>query len=197
MLIQLVDRSEDICDAWTTEFMDCEDVVIYCDDFFAPETDCVVSPANSFGFMEGGLDGVITRRLGMQVQENVQKAILGRPMKELLVGETIVVHTDNKEVPYCISAPTMRVPMDLRNTANVYLAAKAIFNCLKVMIEADLPISKVTISGLGTGVGQVEPEICANQMRMAYNEVWLGKSKFPNKFYEMKQHYNELFHTSI
>tara|TARA_R110000851_G_scaffold248445_3_gene400965 strand:+ start:245 stop:853 length:609 start_codon:yes stop_codon:yes gene_type:complete len=198
MLIQLVDRNQEMCDAWTSEFMDCEDVIIYCDDFFAPETDCIVSPANSFGFMGGGLDGVITRRIGRQTQINVQAVIAKRPMKELLVGETILVKTGNEKIPYCISAPTMRVSMNLKGTPNVYLASKAIFSMLKkTLINSEhrvggALIKKVTISGLGTGVGGVPYEVCASQMRQAYDDVWLGQETFPNSFNEIKQKHNRI-----
>jgi len=181
MVIQLVDRNQEMCDAWAKEFMGCDDVVIFCGDFFTPETDCIVSPTNSFGFMDGGLDGVITKRLGTQVQKNVQDRIKEGHIGEMLVGQAIIVPTENKKTPYCISAPTMRVSMNIENTVNVYLAAKAIFSLL---LDSDsmklIGVHKVTISGLGTGVGNVPPEICAMQMRQAYDEIWLGKGTFPH-----------------
>jgi len=193
MIIQLVDRNQEMCDKWTTEFIDCDDVIIYCDDFFAPETDCVVSPANSFGFMDGGLDGVITKRLGNQTQTNVKESISKRPMKELLVGEAILIETTNQEIPYCISAPTMRVPMILKNTPNVYLASKAIFNLLLDIQSVGLPINRVTISGLGTGVGRVPYEICAKQMKKAYDEIWLGKGNAPESWFVAQQKHMRLY----
>lgn len=198
MLIQLVDRNEEMCDEWSTEFMDCDDVIVYCDDFFAPETDCIVSPANSFGFMDGGLDGVITRRLGRQTQINVQESIAKRPMNELLVGEAIIVETGNQEIPWCISAPTMRVPMILDGTPNAYLAAKAVFNLLR-KIQAKNPdiIKKVTISGFGTGVGRLPYEVCAKQMKMAYDEAWLGRYGAPKTWFEAQQRHQMLYHTDI
>lgn len=198
MIIQLVDRNEGMCEKWSKEFKDCDDVVVYCNDFFAPETDCIVSPANSFGFMDGGLDGVITKRLGSQTQINVQKKIAMMPTQELLVGQAILVHTGNKEIPFCVSAPTMRVPMILKGTPNPYLAAKATFALLK-RIKDDNPeiIKKVTMSGLGTGVGRVPYEVCANQMKMAYDEVWLGKFKTPTTWFEAQQRHQMLFHSDI
>jgi len=186
MIIQLVDRNEGMVDAWTSEFFDCKDVIIYHDDFFAPQTDCIVSPANSFGFMDGGLDGVITKHLGPNIQFNVQSRIAKTTMKELLVGEAMLVETGNDEIPWCISAPTMRLPATkLTNTPNVYLAAKAIFGVLKNLENTfQTMIKTVTISGLGTGVGQVPFEICAQQMKLAYDEVWLGKGTSPKTWYE-------------
>lgn len=197
MIIQLVDRNQEMCDEWTKEFMDCDDVKIYCGDFFAPETDCIVSPANSFGFMDGGLDGVITKHLGRLTEANVKAAITKRPMKELLVGETVLVETGNKDIPYCISAPTMRVPMILKGTPNVYIASKAIFNALLDIRSVGVPINKVTISGLGTGVGRVPFDVCANQMKMAYDEVWLGRYNVPKTWFEAQQRHQMLYHTDV
>jgi O-acetyl-ADP-ribose deacetylase (regulator of RNase III) len=197
MVIQLIDRNQDMVDAWTDEFFECDDVIIYCDDFFAAPTDCIVSPANSFGFMDGGLDGVITKHLGPQTQINVQNYIKNTEMKELLVGDAITVQTGFPAIPYCISAPTMRVPMILAHTPNVYLAAKAIFIELKLLMEADSNVKSVTISGLGTGVGQVPFEVCANQMKMAYDEVWLGKGTFPKSWFESQQRHQMLYHSDV
>jgi len=196
MLIQLVDRNQDMVDAWTSEFFECDDVITYCDDFFAPETDCIVSPANSFGFMDGGLDGVISQRLGRTTETNVKAKIAERPMNELLVGEAIVVSTGNDKIPWCISAPTMRVPMILDGTPNVYLASKAIFGLLRrIQTKNPNAVKKVTISGLGTGVGRVPYEVCANQMKMAYDEVWLGKATVPRTWFEAQQRHQMLYHS--
>lgn len=197
MLIQLVDRNPEMVNAWNKKFQEDDDVVTFCGDFFALDTDCIVSPANSFGFMDGGLDGVITQRLGRQTQINVQDFISKSPMNELLVGQAILVETGNKEIPYCISAPTMRVPMILDGTPNVYLAAKAVFNLLLDIKNVGLPISKITMSGLGTGVGRVPFEMCANQMKMAYDEAWLGHYGVPRTWYEAQQRHQMLYHTDV
>lgn len=176
MKIQLVDRNYDMCKQWSEHFRDCSDVIIYNGDFFDLETDCVVSPANSFGFMDGGLDWVISDTLGWQIQNKLQIIMNEKYDGELLVGQAILVETDNLKVPYCISAPTMRVPIILTGSVNVYLASKAIFRTLKQNVDK---IKTVTISGLGTGVGDVPFNICANQMKQAYVDVWLDKYIFP------------------
>ncbi len=75
MKIQLIDRNKEMCEQWNLLFKDCKDVVIHCGDFFSLQTDCVVSPANSFGFMDGALDLAISKKLGWQVQEKLQKQI--------------------------------------------------------------------------------------------------------------------------
>ncbi|MFK7969859.1 MAG: hypothetical protein AB8F95_05800 [Bacteroidia bacterium] len=54
---------------------------------------------------------------------------------EILVGQADIIPTDSEVFPYLISAPTMRHPMTIARTPNVYLAFRAI-----------LPISTPTIS---------------------------------------------------
>ena len=176
MKIQLIDRNEEMCQEWRTHFKDCEDVIVHHGDFFSLESDCVVSPANSFGFMDGGLDYVISEMLGWQVQTRLQIILNEKYNGELLVGQAELVETGNEKVPYCISAPTMRIPKLLVGNVNVYLAAKAIF---RVLVENKDKIKSVTISGLGTGVGKVPFSVCAKQMKQAYDDVWLGEEIFP------------------
>ena len=185
MKINLVDQNTHMCAAWNRTFKtvyenDMDAINIYHGDFFDPETDAVVSPANSFGFMDGGLDYYISTTLGWHVQQRVQKEIVKNFNGELLVGQALSVLThksmdDDPPIKYVISAPTMRVPMILgTNTVNVYLATKA------ALIEAKkIGANTVTFSGMGTGVGQVPYSICAHQMRVAYDEVIGEENMFP------------------
>jgi O-acetyl-ADP-ribose deacetylase (regulator of RNase III) len=117
----------------------------------------------------------ISERLGWQVQRKLQKIVKEKYFGEFLVGQAELIETDFNQIPFCISAPTMRVLMILTDTANVYLASKAIFGLLK----KENRIKTVSISGLGTGVGQVPYDICAKQMKMAYTDIWLNKCTLP------------------
>lgn len=187
MKIQLIDRNEEMCEQWKLQFKDCEDVIVHCGDFFSLSTDCVVSPANSFCKMDGSLDYVISMRLGWQISQKLQIELQKNYNGELLVGQAILVKTDNLEVPYLISAPTMRVPgSNISNTVNVYLATKAIFQLLK-KVEKEYPnLNSITISGLGTGVGRFPFDLCALQMKEAYNDFWKENYKFPANWQEIK-----------
>ena len=187
MKIQLIDRNKVMCNLWKYFFNDIPDVVVHHGDFFDLSTDCVVSPANSFGFMDGGLDLVISLQLGWQVQEKLQKQIQEKYNGELLVGQAELVETDYKDIPFCISAPTMRVPMILEGTPNVYLASRAVF----LLLKKEDRIKKVSMSGFGTGVGKVPYDLCAKQMRMAYDDVMLNKYEYPKTWKEASEkHYN-------
>ena len=192
MKIQLIDRNKEMCEQWEMCFSDCNDVVVHNGDFFSLKTDCVVSPANSFGFMDGALDLAISKKIGWQVQRKLQNQIAEKYLGEILVGQAELVETDFEEIPFCISAPTMRVPSILKDTVNVYLASKAIFSLLK----NEDRIKTVTISGLGTGVGKVPYDICAKQMKQAYNDVWLDKYNFPNTWHQAQISHQFLYSKS-
>jgi len=189
MKIQLIDRKIGMCTQWQAYFNDCPDVIVHNGDFFSLPTDCIVSPANSFGFMDGGLDLAISINLGWQVQQRLQKQIQEKYNGELLVGQAELVETGHDEIPFCISAPTMRVPMLLENSSNVYLATRAVF----LLLKNEPRINSVTMSGLGTGVGKVPYNVCAKQMKQAYDDVMLGTYKFPISWEEAQANHYKLF----
>lgn len=139
----------------------------------------LVSPANSFGFMDGGIDATYTAHFGSKVQEQLQKVIAARPLRELLVGEAITVNTDDVRIPWVICAPTMRTPRSIAGTLNVYLAFKAVLseyaetvavqarNSLDVRMERDVTLA---VPGLGAGSGLMPYHIVARQMAAAWDE---------------------------
>jgi O-acetyl-ADP-ribose deacetylase (regulator of RNase III) len=148
--------------------------------------DAIVSPANSFGFMDGGLDRELSEHFGWNLEKQVQAAIQARPMRELLIGEALIVPTHHPKTPWLIVAPTMRVPMRIRTSIHAYLAMKAIL--LTAQAHREEPkIQTLAISGLGTGVGQLAPELCAGQMWQAYREVVLGEFEAPTNFVEAQK----------
>jgi len=195
MKIQLIDYNKEMVAAWKVAFAGVKDVDIQQNSAFAVPTECIVSPANSFGFMDGGFDKTITDYVGVTTQANVQKKIREEYGGELLVGQAFYVPTESVMVPYCISAPTMRVPMFLGpNSVNAYLAARAVFILLK---HPDLPFKSVTIPGLGTGVGKIPYENCAHQMRMAYEEYFLGKLEEPSGWWSAQVEHQKLFRFKV
>lgn len=181
--IQLIDQNKEMCQQWLLYFKDCKDIMVHQGDFFSLKTDCVVSPANSFGFMDGGLDLVISEKMGWHLQDKLQVQIIEKHDGELLVGQALLLETNYEAIPFLIVAPTMRVPQTLDKTVNVYLATKAILRLLK----NEPRITTVSISGLGTGVGKVPYEVCAKQMKQAYDEIWLNQYAFPNSWQEAKK----------
>lgn len=76
---------------------------------------------------DGGIDWVYSARFGWQLMERLQEVIKTEYYGELLVGQAAIIPTNDPKsiIKYLISAPTMRVPADLRGTPNAYLAFRA------------------------------------------------------------------------
>jgi len=117
-------------------------------------------------------------------------------MRELLIGEAIVVPTEDVRIPWLICAPTMRVPMRIRTTVNAYLAMKAILIAARTH-KTDIPIETLAVPGLGTGIGQLAPELAAGQMAQAYREVVLDDHKYPGSFAEAQKMHLALNRTGM
>lgn len=178
-----------LLDAWTEFFNEQENVSIVEADITRVECDAVVSPANSFGFMDGGLDYALSERFGWDLEKQLQKIIKNLPEVELLVGQALILETGDKIVPFLISAPTMRIPtnFNIDTSINAYLAMKAIL----IKAKSDERINSVAIPGLCTGVGRMRPIIAARQMFQAYKEIILGeKMDFATFGDAQKYHWN-------
>src|SRR5689334_8943337 len=74
--IILIDRSQLLVDQWKEQFSDCPAVEAIAGDYFQRPADAIVSPANSFGIMDGGLDLAIHDQLGFSVQTRIQEVIV-------------------------------------------------------------------------------------------------------------------------
>ncbi len=193
MKLILCALDESLADAWQRFCGDLDFVEIHRGNILDVRCDAVVSPANSFGFMDGGLDLVYLRHFGFGLQDRVQHMIVERHDGELLVGAADVVETGDARIPYMVIAPTMRVPMMLTESVNPYLAARAVLLLVTRKMFASGPdagtpiaskIGRVAMSGLGTGVGHVSPNVCARQVRAAIDDVILERNSFPRTWLE-------------
>jgi len=189
MEIILAEITDRVLYAWTELFEHEENVSIVKMDITKVQCDAVVSPANSFGFMDGGLDLALSERFGWDLEKRLQKQIRELPEGELLIGQAILMETGDIDVPFIISAPTMRIPtnFNIDTSINAYLAMKAIL----IKAKNDDRISSVAIPGLCTGVGGMQPAIAARQMYQAYTEIILGqRMDFANFGEAQKYHWN-------
>lgn len=206
MKIILSSVESELTTAWKRFCGDFEFVEIHHGSILDLSCDAVVSPANSFGFMDGGIDLLYSHFFGWQVQKRLQDVIYEKYHGELLVGQAEVIETDNPQIPFVISAPTMRVPMVLRNSVNPYLAARAVLHLIKYGVFCygsykGEPISNfvesVAFPGLGTGVGQIGPNTCARQVRAAIEKVILEKNEFPLSWADAQARHQSLYTDKI
>ena len=97
--IMLVDRYQPLVAAWARAFSKIAAVSAEERDFFAQPADAMVSPANSFGIMDGGLDLAIRGELGVSIQRTVQARIVEAHHGEIAVGQAEVVETGDGRWP--------------------------------------------------------------------------------------------------
>lgn len=167
MHLFLVDINPDMTTAWERSFKDLPGVEIILSDILAVAENTIVSPANSYGLIDGGIDGLYKDYFGDILQRNILNVILKNYPDGLLpVGSAILVETGNNKIPYMISAPTMEFPGPVR-PINAFFAMNAM---LKVAEKHKNIITKVYCPGLATGIGLVPEEDGAREMANAYKK---------------------------
>ena len=158
-------------------------VTVHRDSILDVATDAVVSPANSYGFMDGGIDALYINHFGHEIQSRVRRQIYDHHAGELLVGVADIVETGHRTIPFLNAAPTMRVPMVLRDSPNAYLAARVVFLLIQRGTFANGAcagqrianhIRTVALPGLGTDVGRIGFNTCARQVRAAIDDILLS-----------------------
>lgn len=136
----------------------------------------LVSPANSFGFMDGGLDDLIRRAYAkdaLDISHRVQRAIQEDWAGEIPVGAALIVPTPGARFTHLICAPTMRTPRPVPRSLNAYLAFRAVLLAVRRWEHEhpDSPLRQVFCPGLATGVGRMPPKRAARQMCAAWDSV--------------------------
>jgi O-acetyl-ADP-ribose deacetylase (regulator of RNase III) len=202
MQVILTALDESQAKAWRLFCGDLEFVEVYHGSILDLSCDAVVSPANSFGFMDGGVDAAYLRYFGGDIQNRVRQRIDEKHHGELPVGAADIVETGDERIPFLIFAPTMRVPMVLRDSVNAYLAARAVFLLVKHGVfsagtEVGRPIAgrieRVAFPGLGTGVGRLGPNTCARQVRAAIDDILLERFVSPRTWAEASERHQLLY----
>lgn len=175
MLIEvtLVDVNPKMVTAWRHSFEENPEVRIVSGSMLAQDVDAWVTPTNARGNMDGGLDAVIKKELGGQIEARVKQEIHGRFGALMPVGHATIVESGRSRPRYLISTPTMVGSSDdISDTMNVALACAAAFQAVHVQNARGAGwIRSVALPGLGANTGKVPVEICADLM-------WTGYSLF-------------------
>ncbi len=166
----LVDPNVDLSKTFSEAFAPYPEVEVVNGYFQELESfDCMVSAADSFGLMDGGVDLAIIKFFGYQLEKQVQARIIKEYWGEQPVGTSMIVETRDEKHPFIAHTPTMRVPLRVTRTDNVY---NAMFAMLRAVAEhnerSDRKIKTVACPGLGTATGHVSPAEATRQMLLAY-----------------------------
>jgi len=168
MNLHLIDINQSLVEQWRIAFAPFPEVSIACGDILSVAHHCLVSPANSHGFMDGGIDDQYRHFFGAQIERTVQEAMLRRPEQMLPVGASLVVPTQHERIPWLIVAPTMEMP-EAVPAEHVGRALRAVLRLVRRHHELN---GDVFCPGLGTLTGRVPPDMAAQEMALAYSN-WL------------------------
>jgi O-acetyl-ADP-ribose deacetylase (regulator of RNase III) len=142
------------------------------------ENTAFVSPANSLGFMDGGIDAAYMLMFDC-VQANVRYKIrlldmqtnLGRPY--LPIGSALYVNVG--ETTILISAPTMFLPHNVADTNNAYHAFMAALCMYEKALEKCPYLTTMVCPAMCTGYGEMDPTKAVEQMRKALVDFLEGR----------------------
>ncbi|MFF9279007.1 ADP-ribosyltransferase domain-containing protein [Streptomyces griseosporeus] len=177
--VVLTDVNERVVEAWRAAFEDTPGIEIRKGSILDEDVDAWVTPTNSRGRMDGGVDAVIKRYLGSGIQVRVQRAIRDRFAGSMPVGSAVCVPSGATVPRYLISTPTMvRSSQNVSATLNVALACAAAFQAVhRQNRKKPGSIRSVALVGLGAQTGQVPARVCANLM-------WTGYTLFHDHWFE-------------
>lgn len=128
-------------------------IAVRIGDITKVKCDAIVNPANSFGYMGGGVAGAIKRVGGVNIEK---EAIAKAPIE---IGSAIETTAGVLPCKFVIHAPTMKKPAMRIDAENV---KKATYAALK--LSEKLKIKSIVIPGMGTGVGGVSADDAAEAM---------------------------------
>jgi O-acetyl-ADP-ribose deacetylase (regulator of RNase III) len=169
--VVLCDVNPKMIAAWRETFEENPEVEVVHGSMLDQGVSAWVSPTNSAGRMDGGLDGVIKNFLGGGIEHAVQKQIGALFQGAMPVGHATCVSTGRPQPRFLISTPTMvSSSEDVSDTMNVALAAAAAFQAVHMQNAKDPgSIRSIALPGLGANTGKVPVEICADLMWTAYD----------------------------
>lgn len=128
-----------------------------------------ISPANGYGYMQGGVDFYLNYHVLPDVEDLVREKIEKYYTDSVPIGTSLMVQYSDNE--YLICSPTMKTPSNIVGTDNVY---RAFYSALGV--AAKYPeIEYLVVPGMGTSCGGMTPEDAVEQMWQAYQDFKSGK----------------------
>lgn len=171
MKLDLVTNSAGMAEAWEDAFRGYKGVTAHCCDFRAfigqhPEVDAVVSPANSYGLMDGNYDRAISEEFGPALAERVRTVILERFCGEQPVGTSFSVPIPGREDILLIHTPTMRVPSPIVDPLVVY-------QCMRTTLIEAMRTSRqrIVVPAFGGACGFLPFKKIAMLMWEAYLQI--------------------------
>ncbi len=170
-LVYLLAMQPELASAFAQAFSDAEDVKVAREDFASfmdrhQEVMGIVSPANSFGLLSGGLDKAIRDYFGKELQDAVRERIKNDWFGEQTVGTSMAVDIPGFPGKKLLHTPTMRTPSKIADDLIVYSCMRsALMEAIKSGLDS------IVVPAFGGGSGQIPVEVIAHHMRLAWDQV--------------------------
>lgn len=166
----LIHPADEMCEAFRLRFAGLPNVRVIRGRFEDLEPhDCFVTAGNAFGIMTAGIDAAVIRRFGEPLMEQVQHRIMDQYFGEQPVGTAFIQPTHDRNIPFIVHAPTMRVPGNIEGTDKVYSATWAALLAIQAHNQGSgSRIEVVAFPAMGTGFGGMPFSEAARQMAVAY-----------------------------
>lgn len=170
MKVYLLDINPKMTKELKREFDSFNNVKVINDNFIHfmethKDVECVVSPGNAFGYMDGGYDKAIIDYFGGELEQAVQRYIDKHLFGEQPVGTSFMVDIPKSDKKL-IHTPSMRLPSPIKDKAIIYQCMRSTLMCA---IEGK--IHSIVIPSFGGLTGKVEPKVIARYMRLGYEQI--------------------------
>jgi O-acetyl-ADP-ribose deacetylase (regulator of RNase III) len=117
------------------------------------KVDAIVNPANSFGYMGGGVALAIKNAGGEEIE---REAVSKAPTE---IGKAVATTAGKLNAKFVIHAPTMKNPAGETDEEKVKLATLAALRCAE-----EKGVKSIAFPGMGTGVGGLSYETATEAM---------------------------------
>jgi len=192
--MKIILAASSMFDAWTSHCDSFDFVRIHPGSVFDQPTDAIVATTYAFG----GIDYAYQERFGEHIEARLRQTIHEDFDDEILVGQAVLLPTKDQTIPFLIAAPVMRVPACLPpDTVNPYLAARAAILCAlranKIIQEyRGDPHARQILTISFTGVGGIDPGMCAHQVKAAIRDTLVQNPGLPENHLEAASRHNQL-----
>lgn len=144
-----------------------------------------VSPANSLGFMDGGIDYPLSRIIFPNIETEVQQIINNFGFKNLInqpylpIGSSIILDKENNKS--LIVAPTMLSPQNVSKTKNAYYSTMAILYNILINNSQNLDDVDIIFTSLCCGYGHMDINDSIKQILDGINDYKKYNPQIVNK----------------
>lgn len=169
--IYIVDNNQYTTQVFEDAFDNYPNIIVINDDLYhffdehRDEIEALVSPANSYGHMDGGFDARLSDILGWDFQLKVQQYIKEHFNSCQPVGTSFIIKTHMPHLSL-IHTPTMKYPSRIRDD-------KIVTTCTTSTLECALAnnIKCLILPVFGGACGGLSPEVTSKRMKEAIDDL--------------------------